>query len=680
MDAEERAVLRFDGIDTLADVFLNGEKIGETSSIAVPYEFDVTSCFKTNGENTVQVLLRSVRIARERREPDARLIRKAPHMGGWDILPRAFVAGLWRSVSFEIRSPFAVKDTEWRVEALDVAQRTATVSVRATGVGRFGFLGNGMWHMTLLRNGRTVAKHDAKAGSWREEVRWNLENVDFWWPRAMGEPALYELVTELIDASGGVLASKREKVGIRTIRLLREDVYEDDPNRRGQFLFVVNGEPCYVRGTNWVPLDAMHGRDGRHLAAACGMLADLNCNMVRMWGGGVYEPDAFFDWCDANGVMVWQDFMDANCGHDEDYADVIRHEATQLVKRLRNHASLALWCGNNELDLSQWRWKRNGGVPVDPNVNDRTTREILPGAIFANDTMHDFLPSSPYLGPAVTSGLARESERHVWGRKYYKSGDYTKTRAWFMSETGFHGCPNLDSLRRMMQPSCVYPWTDIPGGRKDRTWNLDWQMKAVNASLDASKKGAWDRNNVMVRQVEYVFGEASTNLADFVWQSQFAQAEALKYITELFRSWKFDRFNGLLWWNLRDGWPVVSDSVVDYWNGEKMAYGFLKTVQRDAIVLVTDDHKLWAVNDRRASVKGCVTVRDAVSGRKILHVPSFVIPANGKAVIGEVQFEGQGLLLIEATLSDEPYRSHYLYGKPPFDFAKVRKWFGGLVK
>ena len=281
----------------------------------------------------------------------------------------------------------------------------------------------------------------------------------------------------------------------------------------------------------------------------------------------------------------------------------------------------------------------------------------------------------------MVAGGASESERHVWGRKHYKSDDYVKTRAWFMSETGFHGCPNLDSLKRMMQPACVYPWTEVPDERehRDRTWNLDWQFKAVNASLKVGG-GEWKRNNTLVNQVRYVFGDCSTNLEDFVWQSQFAQAEGLKYITELFRSRKFDRFNGLLWWNLRDGWPVVSDAIVDYWNGKKMAYGFLKTVQRDAIVLVTDDGTVWAVNDRRVPVEGRVTICDFATGKTVLAVPSFTIPANGKISLGTATFAGQGLLVIEATLAGEPYRSHYLYGKEPFDYTQVRKWFDGLVK
>ena len=674
----ERVILHLDGVDTLADVFVNRKLVGSTDSMLVPHEFDVTRHLRFGGTNNLlQVLIRSPRAEHERWTRDWHSLRKAAHMGGWDILPRAYAAGLWRSVSLEVRPATRILATEWCVREVDPAKRRARVLVSAEACGRYEELG-GRWRFTLSRDGRIAATKERPLASWRSgDIVWDLVDVDPWWPRAMGDPVLYNLKTELVGTDGRVLAVRDETVGVRTIRLVRENVNRDSAKGKGQFLFVVNGEPCYVRGTNWVPVDALHGRDGELMGPVLEMLADLNCNMVRVWGGGVYEPAAFWDWCDAHGIMVWQDFCDYSIWEtgNELARTAVGREVEWVVRAFRNRASLALWCGNNELDLAFWRWKRIGGKPTDPNVHDVFSREVIPNAIFANDRAHDYLPSSPYLGPDVIADEASESERHVWGRKHYKSDDYVKTRAWFMSETGFHGCPNLDSLKRMMQPSCVYPWTEIPGGKQDRTWNLDWQLKAVNASLDASKKGAWDRNNVMVRQVEYVFGTASTNLEDFVWQSQFAQAEGLKYITELFRSRKFDRFNGLLWWNLRDGWPVVSDAVVDYWNGKKMAYGFLKTVQRDAVVLVTDDGTVWAVNDRRVPVKGRVAIRDVATGKTVLSVPSFTIPANGKISLGKAAFEGQGLLVIGATLAGEPYDSHYLYGKEPFDYTQVRKWF-----
>ena len=505
-------------------------------------------------------------------------------------------------------------------------------------------------------------------------IDFTLSNADLWWPRGSGEAALYDAVAEIVGPDGAVLARDARKVGVRTIELVRDDVY--GPDRPGQFLFKVNGEPIYVRGSNWVPLDSFHGRDMQHLIPTLEMWADLNCNMVRVWGGGVYEPDAFFDWCDANGVMVWQDFM-TGCGvfpQDDDYARATREEVLSVVIRHRNHPSLALWSGNNEND-GAFRWFVGHKLARDPN-KDRNSRKTIPDVLFEYDLTRPYLPSSPYYSPDVAAGKAKPSEDHLWGaRAYYKVPFYTNSPCWFASEMGYHGCPNVESLKKMMTPGAVFPWKEITGEdpHRDFHWNDEWQIKACNPSVTPGAMRHSTRNNLMTNQTKIMFGRVARDLETFVDQSQFVQAEAMKTFCEVFRSRKFTRFNGLIWWNVRDGWPIISDAVVDWYGGKKQAYFALRSVQRNQLVMVGDDHVAWAVNDSRHPVKGHAKFTDRESG-KVLFDADYEVAANSKTRLGEIPFAGQGLILIEYACDGETLRNHFLYGAPPFDWAKAKEW------
>ena len=680
-----RAMLVFEGIDTLADVFLNGEKIGEADNMFIAHRFDVTSRLRP-GSNRVQVLIRSVMMDSMHQTlgqigygmiggAEGEWYRKASFMGGWDIFPRLFVSGLWRGVRLEAQDAVRIDQTAWTTRIADVPGRFAALRGTFRLNAPFAYMGKAVLEARIERNGKVAAKWTRPMEHYQNSFGLHVQKPDFWWPRSMGESTLYDAVIEVKDSDGSLLARHSEKIGIRTIELERDDVY--GPDRPGQFLFKVNGVPCYVRGTNWVPLDSMLGRSAEHLAGALDMVEDLNCNMVRIWGGGVYETDGFFDWCDAHGVMVWQDFMTA-CSlfpFHPDYQRRTREEAVEVVLRQRNHPSMALWSGNNENDNVAWNMLGRKISHWDP-TEDITSRETLRRVVMEFDPTRDYLPSSPYFSPDVVAGKATASERHLWGvREAYKTPFYTNSPAHFASEMGYHGCPNRASLERMMTPKCVYPWTEITGKdpKNDYHWNEEWQLKASNPFLS---RGAylWKRNSLMTKQVSIVFGDVPTELDDFIDASQIVQAEAMKLFVEDFRSHKFNGKNGLIWWNLIDGWPQISDAVVDYWGGKKRAYFSIRAVQRDQLVMIREsDRGVVAVNDTLKPVKGSVRIADRESG-KVVFEKTYEVPANAAAVIGEVAWQGQGLYVIEYEQGGAKQRNWFLYGEPPFALAKVRQW------
>ena len=689
--------LVFDGIDTLADVFLNGEKIGETANMFVSHRFDVTDRLRS-GENTVQVLLRSVMIDAKTKTlgelgytmtggAEGEPYRKAGHMGGWDIFPRLFVSGLWRGVRLERADPVRIDQTSWIVKSVDLASRRAELVGACRIDLPFAQLGHAKMVVGLSRrcNGRgrplsqgdegvVVARREYVVNHYHPSFGLSVSEAAFWWPRSFGEPALYDGFIEVRAADGKLLARHSERIGLRTIELVRDDVYGKE--RPGQFLFKVNGTPVYIRGSNWVPLDALHGRDEQHLIPTLELFKDLNCNMIRVWGGGVYEPDAFFDWCDENGIMVWQDFM-TGCSmfpFDPDYQRQTREEAVAVVLKFRNHASLALWSGNNENDgAPRWRLGNNPAIRWDPS-GDVTSRETLPRVVSEFDVTRAYLPSSPYFSPDVVAGRAKPSENHLWGaRGYYKTPFYTNSPCWFASEMGYHGCPNRATLERMMTKENVYPWTKVTGAdpKNDYHWNREWQFKASDPWLDGFGSR---RNSLMTNQLKLMFGEVPTDFDDFILASQIVQAEAMKTFAELFRSQKFTRKNGLIWWNVRDGWPQISDAVVDYYGGRKRAYYALRTAQVDQLVMVRDDHRVVAVNDTLRPVRGRVTITDRASGKTVFE-KSYEVPANAAAEIGSVAWLGQGVLDITYEQGGEAHDNWFLYGEIPFDFRKVKEWF-----
>ena len=287
-----------------------------------------------------------------------------------------------------------------------------------------------------------------------------------WYPRNAGKQPLYD-VTVRLWRDGTLCDEMSFRFGVRTVELIRTSTTDADGN--GEFVFRINGKKVFCMGTNWVPLDAFPSRNASRMLPALEMLDDLGCNMVRCWGGNVYENDAFYDFCDERGIMVWQDFG-MGCAfypQNQEFADKIYTEAVAVIKRLRLHASLTLWAGDNETDV----FYRSQG---DPNRNI-LTREVLPRALQEHDVVRPYLPSSPYVDEEAYRTGKPTSEEHLWGpRDYFKGRFYGESVCHFASETGYHGCPSPKSLERYISPASLWPITDANGVPND-----DWICHAA---------------------------------------------------------------------------------------------------------------------------------------------------------------------------------------------------------
>ena len=417
--AGRRLELRFHGVDCLATYWLNGKPLGESQDSLIEYRFDVTGKLNATAPNVITIRLRSpiIEAAGKKYDPaytttagrtnqEANWIRRPAHSYGWDIMPRAVSAGLWRPVELVVHAPQEITDMYFTtLEAEGNRAKLVVTYELATELELIPEL-----RLRLqARCGDSTFTHIHKVQFPVGRMEIEVQNPKLWWPRGYGDANLYKVTTQLLQGDQ-VVATREDSIGIRKVDLIRTEITTNE--KPGQFMFKVNGVPILVKGSNWVPADAFHSRDAGRYDKILALFVDLKCNFLRSWGGNVYEDDTFFDICDRNGIMVWQDFALANAVYPmtEDFLDLIRQEAVSVVSKLRNHPSLALWTGDNEVDES---YIFHG---LDP-ANNKINRQVLPEVIFRCDPYRPYLPSSPYMSPEVVATGNRElmPEEHLWG-------------------------------------------------------------------------------------------------------------------------------------------------------------------------------------------------------------------------------------------------------------------------
>ncbi len=618
--------LRFEGIDTFSDIYVNGKLVKNTDNMFLSY--DVEDNFHI-GENEVVVHIKPTMIeARKFTHPaisyalrynyPGLYVRKAAHMFGWDIMPRIVSAGLWKEVRLLERKQDSIEQVYLLThEIKDCANGEKLAFLRC-------FIHTNLSGV-FAQDYRV--KIEGVCGDHRfcvEQRLWHtatklffdVPNCKLWWPKNAGEQNLYNVTVTLLYGET-VCDTYTLTYGIRTVELERTEITDSDGN--GEFCFRVNGKKIFILGTNWVPMDALHCNDKSRLPKGLELLDDIGCNMVRCWGGNVYESDEFFDFCDQKGILVWQDFA-MGCGiypNEPEFAKRLEEEAIFQIKRLRNHPSLALWAGDNECD-QEMRYAK-----LDPNLNS-LTRNVLKKCVELHDYAREYLPSSPYISTPAFRGEGLMPEDHLWGpRDYFKGPYYKDTFCHFASETGYHGFPSTESLRRFLKnPEKLFKEEGVPTD--------EYLVHAASPELEPNAPYAY-RIKLAYDQVVTLFGKASENLEDFVRQSQISQAEAKKFFIEKFRIGKWKR-TGIIWWNLLDGWPQISDAVVDYYYNRKLAYHYIKRSQQP-VCLMFDEPKngkigLIAVNDTPRNQEISYTVT-RFSDHKIVLTGACAVPADG---------------------------------------------------
>jgi beta-mannosidase len=539
-----RAVLSFGGLDTIAAIELNGAPLAEHANMFVPLAVDVTERLQS-GRNELTIRFTSaLRVGVERRAryfaaeglaastvrfDERAFVRKAQYMFGWDWGPRLISAGIWRPIEL-IQHAGRLLDVRVRQRHLPDGTVELAFTSEVDGEGL-------VYHFV---EGFEQAVADG------EVLR--IERPDLWWPAGFGEQPLYTVDSFLVSERGQARAEieraardhRQQRVGLRTFQIVQT------PDAKGaSFEFEVNGRRLWAVGANWIPDSSFPARvSAQQVRAQIERARALNMNMLRIWGGGLYESEDFYDACDELGILVWQDFPYACSYYPDDEAAQAeaRREARANVKRLRNRASLALYCGNNEnLTMFQDKWDDAAKNPpryYGEHLYDR----VLPEVVAELDPDRPYIPSSPFGGERANSGAA--GDQHYWdvwhGRgdwKYYEDSD-----ARFSSEFGFASAPGSAAFRRLLGTSEALASVPVRDARA--RWH------------DKTKKGY----ETFLGYVALHY-PAAQNLEEWMYYSQLNQRDALRHGIEHYRRSSFCR--GSLIWQLNDCWPVQSWAVID---------------------------------------------------------------------------------------------------------------------
>ena len=668
---DENSYIHFGGIDTIAEIFVNGNLAMKAENMFL--EYDVRDYLKKGkNEIVVHIIPACVESRKYQLGPVERSlktaypgvpIRKPAHSFGWDILPRIVTSGLWKDVEIRKEKEERILDTyfcmgniNYDTNAVDFACKL-NVKVESDSLKGYTIKISG-------RCGDSVFSHEEDLWHTTQQVYMHGENMKLWWPRFAGEPNVYDVTTEL-RYNGKVIDSKTENLGFRIISLENTEVVDENGN--GDFCFVVNGQRIFAIGTNWIPLDAFHADDEKRLDQALECLYDVNCNMIRCWGGNVYENDKFYDFCDRNGIMIWQDFSFA-CAiypYNEEFNKNVKKELEFQVKRLRNHPSLMLWSGDNEGDMIYAFLDANR---ADPNKN-RLTREVIPQVVDYLDPETPYLPSSPYISPLAHKTKLPTTEDHLWSDLPMKDPFYKDSPAKFLSEIGKFSFPGRKSLEKFI--ANVETVLEEDGSFTD-----EYIAHGTLAFIDRSHPLSRNIEKVY-KDVKYMFGEIPEDFDKFLKEGQIAQAECYKYFIERMRIRKGDK-TGILWWDLVDGWPNLGASAVDYYFNKKLSYHYIKRASEPVCLMFDEPENgeiaLFGVNEFMQDKKVTFKITDMYSGL-ILHSGTAVLGKNASTNLGSLEIgeNAHAFYLIEWTVDGVSYKNHYTLNIENTNYDKYLK-------
>lgn len=561
----DAAWLTFEGLDTYADVYLNGSLLLKADNMFVGHKLAVKDVLR-EGENRLMIRFRSpveetapqwdtdgFNYPADNDHSEKRMsvyTRKAPYSYGWDWGIRLATSGIWRPVKLtfcngaaiddffvrqqEVTEQVAKVDNQLEINNVTSTPKEAQVKV----VYAYGEQADTLTRTVVLQPG----KNSLSMPAW-------IEKPHLWMPNGWGDSALYTF-TATVSVDGKEVASREEAIGLRSIRV----VMEDDKDGKS-FYFEVNGKPMFAKGSNYIPGDALlPNMTGERYARLFEDIRAANMNMVRVWGGGIYEDDRFYEEADRNGILVWQDFIFActTYPHDPTFLKRVSEEAVYNMRRLRNHASLAMWCGNNEIyeGMRYWGWKDKYSPVVWKEMTegyDVLFRQLLPELVEANDPGRFYMHGSPYEANWGRPESWKIADSHNWGTWYgqkpFESLDTEIPR--FMSEYGFQAFPEMKTIRMFASPE-----------------DYELESPVMNAHQKASI------GNFLIKKTMALYYKVPEKFEDLIYAGLILQGQGMRHGIEAHRRHR-PYCMGSLPWQLNDSWPVVSWSSIDYYGNWK---------------------------------------------------------------------------------------------------------------
>jgi len=600
---KENVELVFEGIDTYANVRLNGQDLFFADNQFRTWKQEVKDLLKEEDNllevnfiryDSTQLVLYE---AQQPRLPEKYAVsRKAPYQHGWDWAPKYKNVGIWKPVKLVgwnearledayITTQTANEDKAELLLHLDIENDKEEEAEIAIEVGPSTSSG------TLASTARESRSLSLSKGRQHTVLPITIEKPQLWWPNEMGQQPLYDF--EVVLKKGDkVLDTKSFKSGIRTFEMV------DVPDSIGRaFYFKVNGVPMYAKGANYVPEEMIETWiNPDNTLKLLKVAQETHFNMLRVWGGGFYPSDDFFNICDSLGILVWEDFMYAGTmyPYDEAFLENARIEAEEQVKRLASHPSLALWCGGNEISEGyyNWGWQQSldWSEEDDKAIKagyDRLFEGVLPDAVAQFDGTRPYWPSSPSKGWGRPESLT-EGDVHYWGvwwgEQPYEV--YREKVGRFNSEYGYQSYPDYSTLLKIAQGEEL---------------NKDAEV------LAAHQKHA--RGKQLIDDFIQKYYPYSDDFERYVYLSQLSQAYGMEIAIEAHRTAK--PYNmGTLYWQLNDAWPVTSWSSIDYYGNWKALQYKLKTLYAPVLLsLDQKDYGVYVTSDLQRDLKGDLKVK-----------------------------------------------------------------------
>lgn len=572
---KEKMIITFGGLDLTSDIWINEQYIGNHNNAFYEASFDITKAVRT-GSNTVVVRI-DQGLEKVKNKPMELMgkmwnnvqpyrvwMRKPQFVYSWDWTIWLATCGIWRDVTISGYDK-AYLENVYIYEASDqIIKEGQGVALNAEVI------------VPKIVSDNYIIKCEVYPDSRYEDsekvmiecmvpveenlttMKLEFKTAQLWWPNGCGRPYLYHFIITLIDKDGNMLDRIHRSHGIRTIGIREEQLNDKEQG----FTFIVNGEPIFCKGANHVPSDCLYGsvtpdKTKKLIEKA----ADCNMNMLRVWGGGVYESEEFMTVCDSLGIMVWHDFMFA-CGyypdHDDDFYQEITKEATAAIKRLRNHTSLIGWSGNNEVQemyVSAKQWN-----PELPWYGRKLYEELLPELVERYHKNVIYRESSPYGGNESPADF-EVGDQHVWHFTHRPNYEYymdlwrfTDFNLKFLSEFGIIGAMSMPSIKK-----CI-----------------SVEHRDVDSEVWLHHCNSTSEHQLLNMVVDKYFGDYHKfSLEEFILRSQVIQAEIIRHIYDEFRARKFV-CSGLLFWTLGDSFGIHNWSIIDYYLNEKPIYYYLR--------------------------------------------------------------------------------------------------------
>ena len=617
----DRVLLRCEGLDTLAKIKINGTGVGSTDNMFRLWEFDVKALLHP-GENSIEVFFASPATyfkQRDTDQPPAKWIkgrawvRKEPCSYGWDWGPVLPTCGIWKNISLETFNQARISDL--LIRQSHVGQKvTLGVDLSAEVVADPAKLLKAK--LSVAHDGHTIVTTAMDIPNGQGHVDLEIKHPKLWWPAGMGEQPLYTIQVELTDASGHTLDHTNRRIGLRQLNAVL-------PHGDSPLHFEVNGLPFFAKGANWIPADSFATRvtpemSRRYVADA----AAVNMNMLRFWGGGYYEDDVLFDACDELGICVWLDFKFACAAYpafDGPFMENVRLEARDNLQRLRHHACIAVWCGNNEISLSWWRGPTWGPNRMSVEDYNKLFRDLL------GQQVQKYAPEATYVTGSPDCG-----DTHYWDVWHgTKTFDAYRTQNGFMSEFGYQSFPELKT---------IVAFTNEEDRASVVSPVMKWHQRSGVGDIDG--------NAEMVHMIHRYFN-APKDFETTLWLSQILQGFGIKTGAEYWRQ-TMPKSMGCVFWQFNDCWPGMSWSSVDYFGRWKALHYLARKFYTPVLVSGLENPKdgtidIFVTSDRLEDVGGRFTwhVTDLAGNSVTQESMELEIPARKSQKIKTLQLQNQ---------------------------------------